>query len=184
MPSSKGLLPAIETLYQRHIGLTDSVCHSFAEAASVCLSRHHSPPKDLRVLNGGRPTSREVNWNPPDDRTKRTWNNLDDTTEYGAYGICIAVVEVELSLNVVGRADTRTGADWYLGSKHEEDNDDLEATYRLEVSGIDRGNQRDLTRRLNQKIVQIHRGASSLPAIASVTVFSMALVGIEKVDQE
>ena len=176
-------LPILETLHERHPGLTSTISNYFSEAASVCLSRHHSSPTDLSILLESSPKVRSVVWNPPDNQTQLAWNNEIDTTEDGAYGICIATVEVELGLVVVARADTGTGADWYLSPVESVSSGDLEEAYRLEVSGLDRGTRRDFDRRLRQKVIQTKRGVSNLPAIASVVAFLNRLVGIDRVTE-
>lgn len=71
----------------------------------------------------------------PTDLVMKAWANHIDTTEAGAYGVSLAAVEVKSQLVAVRRAETLTGADWYvapIGS----DPDDLENCYRLEISGI------------------------------------------------
>jgi hypothetical protein len=173
-------LPRIVTLHERHPGLTESQCGGFEEAASVCLSRHHIPPIILQLPDGQTPDTLKVDWTPPDDRVQRAWNNVDDTTENGAYGISIAALESQLGLMVVARAETRTGADWYLAP--ESNFDDLENAYRLEVSGSDRGSERDLNRRLGEKVEQARRGKSSLPAIACVVGILVRMIRIQSVD--
>lgn len=64
-----------------------------------------------------------------------------------------------------------TGADWYL-AEPAASMDDLESCFRLEVSGINRGTSADLRRRLREKLAQAAKGASNLPAIASVVGFN------------
>jgi len=49
---------------------------------------------------------------------------------------------------------------------------DLEASYRLEVSGTDEGNETTIFARLRQKLEQARKGSSNLPAIASVVGFA------------
>lgn len=107
-------------------------------------------------------------------------NNADDATRDGAYSISLAVTEVELGLVAIGRAETRTGADYYAAPIGVQD---FEQAYRLEVSGLDRGNKSDINRRLREKVQQAHSGKSNLPAIASVVGFLHRTVLIERVDE-
>lgn len=176
-PLRKEPIPPLEALHLRHPGLTENVCQAFAEAASVCLSRHHVPPADFQVKAGESQSLRQLNWAPPDERATRAWNNSDDATRDGAYSVCIASVEVELGLFALSRAETRTGADYYLGTP----STGLEEAYRLEVSGVDRGDNLVVSRRLRQKIQQTREGNSNLPAIASVVGFLVRYIGIEVV---
>ncbi len=58
---------------------------------------------------------------------------------------------------------------------------DLEECLRLEVSGVDAGNRRDVTTRLLQKIRQTREGKSSLPALAGVFGFNAKLLMVRDV---
>lgn len=53
--------------------------------------------------------------------------------------------------------------------------------FRLEVSGLDSGSEKDINRRLLEKVQQALRGNSSLPAIASVVGFSAKLLMVKDV---
>jgi hypothetical protein len=84
--------------------------------------------------------------------------------------VSLAAVELGKSLVAVRRAETLTGADYYVappGSSAE----DLEACFRLEVSGTDKGNRAVMRQRLGSKLEQAAAGSSNLPAIAAVVGF-------------
>jgi hypothetical protein len=84
-------------------------------------------------------------------------------------------------LVAVSRAETLTGADYYLGAAGEAF-EDLEKSYRLEVSGLDRGTDADIAARVRKKKEQAQIGASNLPAIASVVAFSALKIVSEDVN--
>ena len=170
----------LDLLHERHTGLTASLGGTFTEAASVCLNRHHVSPVEMAISCSTGSKTRMVEFDKPDVRTLNSWANDIDTTESGAYGVCLAAVEVEEKMVAVRRAETLTGADWYvapIGS----DPDDLENCFRLEVSGIDAGGQSIVDARLKQKVNQTRRGASNLPAIASVVGFKELAIAIQRV---
>lgn len=170
----------LDALHERHIGLTPSLSGTFFEAASVCLDRHHDSPTILAITSDNGVSERQVDFPTPDARTLAAWANDIDTTESGAYGVCLAAVEVEEQLVAVRRAEKLTGADWYVapvGSAV----DDLEHCYRLEVSGTDAGGQGAVQTRLRQKIEQAKRGSSNLPAIATVVGFKERAIAIKRV---
>jgi hypothetical protein len=77
----------------------------------------------------------------------------------------------------VRRAETRTGADWYIAPEGEL-LEDLESCVRLEVSGTNAGTSSDVSRRLQEKIAQAAKGNSNLPAIAAVIGFKVLEVAI------
>lgn len=172
----------VENLHERHTGLTASLGGVFFEAACVCFSRHHEPPIDIEVRRKDGNAVCELDFRTPGEREKNAHANVTDATEQGAYGVCIAAVEEAECLVVVARAETQTGADWYVappGTTAE----DLESCYRLEVSGIDAGTLSAVETRLSQKARQTRDGKSNLPAIASVVGFRQRVVAIRKVDE-
>lgn len=172
----------LEYLHERHVGLTSALAGTLTESASVCLNRHHDSPVEVGIACGPKNSSYVVEFQKPDARILNAYANDIDATESGAYGICLAAVEAEEDLVAVRRAETLTGADWYVapaGSNPE----DLEDCYRLEVSGLDSGNHAAVQTRLRQKVEQTKRGASNLPAIASVVGFKELTIVIQKVSE-
>lgn len=158
-------------LASRHPGVTPGLSQSFSEATRVCLDRHHSPPVSFKVQHGKDLVEAQAEWEASDERLKRGWANEIDTTEFGAYGLALAAIEVTKGMVAVGRAETLTGADYYLGFPNDSV-EDLEQSFRLEVSGIDRGTDSAIADRLRQKMEQAAAGNSNLPAIAAVVGFS------------
>ena len=165
----------LESMHERHRALTEAVAAFYKEAASVCLSRHHVSPLSIVLSDNGTKCEGEVCWCLPDARTNDAWANSTDATEAGAYGCVIAALECMRSLFAVRRAETGTGADYYVGPVGSGEND-LEDCLRLEISGVDSGSHDDVVNRLNAKIKQAHRGKSNLPALAGVIGFSAKLL--------
>lgn len=175
------MLP-LEKLSERHPGLTKAIGEGYAEAASVCLSRHHISPVDLEIAREDQVLECSATWNAPDERTKRAWANEIDATEAGAYGVSLAAIELDQGLVAVSRAETLTGADYYvapIGANPE----DLEECVRLEVSGTDHGDKAEIERRLKVKVKQAANGASNVPAMASVVGFRERAIFFSKVEQ-
>jgi hypothetical protein len=177
-------LPNLERLHLRHYGLSPFVNRSYAEAARVTLSRHHDSPIEVSIRNGTTERVRCLSWKVVGDRERMAWKNEDDATRDGAYAISIAAVEEEYGLFAISRAETRTGADYYVGQRGVSD---LEYAYRLEVSGTSEGDASTIRTRLQQKIAQARAGESNLPALASVVGYRqkcIALADIEAPDAE
>jgi hypothetical protein len=170
----------INAMDERHNALTPHIAGSYREAASVCLSRHHSPPIEVTLSDNGKTLLAELAWVAPDERTSGAWANATDTTEAGAYACVIAAVELMRNLFAVRRAETGTGADYYIGPQGSGQHD-LEECVRLEVSGLSEGNLRDVTRRLLEKVSQAQEGESNLPALAGVIGFSSKAIMIKDV---
>jgi hypothetical protein len=172
---------SIDGLHERHVGLTAAISGTYSEAAKVCLSRHHESPVELAIANPISVTH-TVEFINPDTRTLNAWANDIDTTEAGAYGVCLAAVEAVENLVAVRRAETLTGADWYVAPIGT-DPPDLEACFRLEVSGVDAGGKSVIDARLRQKVEQTRKGNSNVPAIASVVGFKERSVAIQRVGE-
>ena len=173
---------SVRNLHERHRGLTAAVAGSYEEAAAVCLHRHHTPPVDLTLSDQGARSSSSIDWVPPDDRTRDAWANETDATEAGAYGCVIAGIEALRGLYAVRRAETGTGADYYIGPPGAGVND-LEDCLRLEVSGVDHGDEKEVLKRLNAKVRQARAGNSSLPAVAGVVGFGAKLLTVQDVPE-
>lgn len=165
----------------RHVGLTKAIADSYTEAATVCLDRHHDPPIEFNLDRGGSRTVAVVEWHPPDARARGAWANDTDTTEAGAYACALAAVELTNGFVAVHRAETRTGADYYVAPRGNSPND-LEDCLRLEVSGVDRGPQGAIERRLRTKLEQAAAGNSNLPALAGVVGFKARVIMLADVE--
>ena len=170
----------IDGLHHRHSGLTQALAEAFFEAASVCFARHHRSPVQLEI---GRQVgvAFSIEFALPDPTILKAWANRTDTTEAGAYGVCLAALEATDNLVAVRRAETHTGADWYLAPAGQEPAD-LEDCFRLEVSGIDIGTRNMLENRLRKKMQKARKGQSNLPAIASVVGFAALIVLIQRLE--
>ena len=165
----------IHDMEQRHVGLTKPIADSYAEAAGVCLDRHHKSPTNFDLHRSGSRSVTVVEWPRPDARTRDAWANTIDTTEAGAYACVLAAVELADGLVAVRRAETLTGADYYVAPPGNSP-DDLEECLRLEVSGVDRGPERTIEQRLEAKLAQAEVGNSNVPALAGVVGFKARLI--------
>lgn len=159
-----------DALYERHVGVSEGVGKSYAEAARVCLDRHHASPQAFHIFDRIGERRAVAEWTAPDRRTKNAWANANDATEAGAYGLALGAVELARGLVTVRRADTLTGSDYYL-ARAAAPPENLEAAIRLEVSGMDVGDESRMRDRLSQKVRQSSNGRSNLPAIALVVAF-------------
>ncbi len=104
----------IHDMANRHSGLTEAIAKNLTEGARVCLDRHHQPPVEFQISNLGKKTEAVVKWETTDERTRRAWANEIDTTEAGACACTLAAVELSRGFVAVRRAETRTGADYYM----------------------------------------------------------------------
>ncbi len=170
----------IHDLSARHYGVTKALGDSYTEAACVCLHRHHAPPQGFHIDREMDRKVALVGWRPPTPRELAAHANEIDATEAGAYAMVLAGVELTDNLVAVHRAETRTGADYYLAPLGAAAGD-LENCIRLEVSGISKGEAQDVKDRLGVKVRQASRGKSALPAMAGVVGFSCKTMMIKNV---
>lgn len=126
--------PALQfsDLATRHGGVSSGIGLFYDEAARVCLDRHHTSPATVKIRDNLSESEADAAWASADDALKNAWANEIDTTEAGAYGLALAAVELTRGLVAVRRAETRTGADYYIDLPGAEP-DDLETAIRLEV---------------------------------------------------
>lgn len=173
----------LEGLQKTHPGLTENLAGSYSEAAAVVFERHHTSPFEIQIVDSRGNIERRVVSPPSPDATMRAANaNANDAIAAAAYCVSLAAVEAREQLVAVGRAETGTGADWYLAPPGVP-REDLEDCYRLEVSGVESGDMSRVRGRLKEKVAQTRRGASNLPALASVVGFKERYVVIESAGQ-
>ena len=172
---------AIQDMDQRHSGLTAGIAAYLAEGARVCLDRHHRSPATFEIRGLTQMVKAIVQWQATDEKTKFGWGNETDTTEIGACACVLAAVELLEGLIAVRRAETRTGADYYIAAPGTPA-DDLESCIRLEISGTDRGNAAAVAVRLREKLAQAKRGDSNLPAMAGVIGFHALLIRLARLE--
>jgi hypothetical protein len=170
----------LQEMSERHPGLTSEIATYYLQAARVCLDRHHVGPTQFTLREGPAELLAQVEWEPTDERCRAAWANEIDTTEAGAYACTLAATELMRGLVAVRRAETATGADYYIGPAGRI-SEDLEDCFRLEISGTDRGSVGAVSSRLREKVRQALTGNSNLPALAAVIGFQAQLILIQEV---
>lgn len=180
MPVRKTPLPALGGLYLRHPGLYEPLCRACADAAAICLGESHTSPVEIEIRREETSCLRELSWDEPSWDALASWRNSHEATEQGACSVGLATVEAELGLVALSRAETRTGADFYVARPGQR----LEEAHRLEVSGTRTGMLRDLHSRLRQKVLQTRRGLSRRPALACVVGFRVRVIALASLEME
>jgi len=170
-------------LGERHPGVTNALGDAYAEAASVCLSQHHQSPIEVAAHYKKSESDCVLPWIEPTSAVLRAHSNELDATEQGAYAVSFAAVEALAGLVAVRRAETLTGADYYVAPIGT-DPEDMESCLRLEVSGVGAGNETIIRARLRQKLRQTEKGRSNLPALAAVVGFRERLIAIAHMGEE
>jgi hypothetical protein len=148
-----------------------------AESAAVCLEdRSHQVGVQINLL-GMQATVFKLEWPSVDDQQRRCYNDLQEATERGAYGVAILVVREITGKVVVERSKKGPGFDYWLG-----DNDDdllFSGKARLEVSGILSGSTAQLQSRVKQKKAQIKPSDHLAPGYIAVVEFGNPTAHLE-----
>lgn len=165
----------IADMHIRHPGLTQAIARTYYEAATVCLDRHHPSPTTFCIEWSDGIALTDLHWEPAGPSTRAAYANTIDVTEAGAYGVCLAALEQVADLVAIQRAETLTGADYYVAPRGSAI-DDLETALRFEVSGVDKGRRAICDQRLTSKVRQTEAAQHPLPAIAAVTGFQQKVV--------
>ena len=158
--------------------LEQALLESNAQAAEVCLDRHHNSPVEVTIDAPKLTTVSRcaVAWTKPTPQRMNTYANRIDAVESGAYAVSLAVLCDFCNAVTVKRAEQLTGSDFLIVPRNAED---FEDAHRLEVSGTESADRYEVKRRVAAKHTQLEEGASGLPGIASVISFRFAHVVME-----
>lgn len=157
--------------------LHSSARAAFGASASRCLrqNRRHGPIT-LRLEHGGTTSSLSVQTHNITSALLATYNDLQDATEHGAYGIALLSAARALGATVAERSFKGTGFDFHLhppGAGATSDPDDIFADkWALEVSGILKGDASKVTERLREKRAQVADAAQLTTTLVAVVEFS------------
>lgn len=123
-------------------------------------------------ITGDLSASTTFHWSDVDESHSRTYSDLQEATEYGAYGIAVVIAVKVTGIPFVERSAKETGIDYWLGDGTD-DRGIFQRTARLEVSGILRGGEKEIAARLKTKIVQTQRSDDTLlPSYTVIVEFA------------
>jgi hypothetical protein len=130
--------------------LTTAKGNAFAEAAAVCLEHNdHGIEVQAAVAGTYEETIRLIRV-VVTEQMRRGNADLQDATEDRATGIAILAAKRYTGYTIVERKAKVGGFDWYLGNEPEDEFSLIENIARLEVSGILKGDDRDIAKRVRQ----------------------------------
>lgn len=157
--------------------LHSSARAAFGASASRCLreSRRRGAI-NLRLKHAGATSSLSVRTHNITAALLATYNDLQDATEHGAYGIALLSAARALGATVAERSFKGTGFDFHLnppGAGTTADPDDIFADkWALEVSGILKGDAGKVESRLAEKRAQVAAAAQLTPTLVAIVEFS------------
>ena len=151
-------------------GMSPEVGGSLAQAGGVCLDSQRHLPGVVLSVTGVSSANYSLFWAPIDDQARKSWNDDQEATEYGASAIAVLLVQNQLGYAITSRARKGTGFDYWLGR------DSFTAPFkdeaRLEVSGIRSGTSTAIRKRVRAKRQQVAQRSSPLPGFVVVVEFS------------
>ena len=103
-----------DLLVSGEAGLTAAYGAFLAEAASHCLHLREHPNPVRLFITGDERSSRMFRWHPVAQGHRSTYGDLQEATEYGAYGIAIIV-----AMHVTGRRNVERSAEGGWGPDRE-----------------------------------------------------------------
>jgi hypothetical protein len=153
------------------VGIPPEAGECLMYAACVCLENQGHNTGILMSLDGSFYGACAVSWDVVSEEWRRYWADLQEATEFGAYGIAILLVIQLTHLMVIERSAKGTGFDYWLG-RQDDPGPLFQKRARLEVSGILKGKESDIRSRVREKIAQVNRSDGLLPALVIVVEFS------------
>lgn len=158
--------------------ITPAFGAALAEAGAICLNdQGHALGAFIRVV-GSYNRSFALFWAMPTDQMRRCWNDVDYTTEQGAYGIALMLMQRLTGFTVVERSRRGTGFDYWLGEASDGAGLPFQKLARLEVSGIRRGSRSQIQARVTLKLAQVQTSGELEPAYVAVIEFSQPLAWV------
>jgi hypothetical protein len=162
-----------EDLKAGRLGISAKYGSFLAEAASFCLHlREHLNPVRLSIT-GDMCSSENLKRDEINEHHRSTWADLEEATEYGAYGIAVVITLRVAGTPYVQRSAKTTGIDYWLGERSGE-HGIFQRTARLEVSGILNGDENKIKARLVEKLAQTKQSDKTrLAAYVAIVEFSL-----------
>lgn len=151
----------------------NSICGSFlCDASRVCLDNQNHTSGVKILLEGISNANCKIVWKGKiDEQSRRSWNDTQEMTEYGACGIAILLILKLTEYTVIERSKKGTGFDYWLGYRNSEL--PFQNSARLEISGILKGDRVTFNSRVSQKLKQTFpTDNTELPAYVVVVEFS------------
>jgi hypothetical protein len=159
-------------------GLLDGIAEYMGSCAAVCLEKNAHTSGVLMPIEGDYSSKFSLTWSELSEKHHSTCADIQEATEFGAYGVAILMVRETTGKTVVQRAAKGPGFDFWVGDE-EDDELPFQGLTRLEVSGILEGDSASIRARVNQKKKQVIPSDGRGPAIIAVVDFGCPLTRME-----
>lgn len=166
----------LDSLHNGIPALSSGKANMLKEACIWCLCKCcHVNGVTIVIQYNEKQESLPICWNSEkidEDDIKRAYNQ-DDAIEYGAEAVSFLLIREFTQYTAIRRAATGTGIDYWLGNKETVDNNILNNSARLEISGIlNESNDNTVKKRIKGKLKQTTPTDRTFPVFISVIEFS------------
>jgi hypothetical protein len=160
-------------------GLLNGLAEYMGACAAICLHNQRHQPGVPLMVEGDYNETFLLTWAQLTEKHHRTCADLQEATEFGAYGIAILAVRETTGKTVLQRSAKGPGFDFWIG-----DEEDAELPFqglmRLEVSGILTGDTSLVKSRTQVKKAQVTRSDHWAPALVAIVEFGRPVTRLEK----
>ena len=159
-------------------GLTEAWAKFIAEGAIVCLEDQGHRNITGMLIVGDCNENCSLSWRTAPD-IEDSWQDKEQATEFGAYGIAILIVVKLMGFERVQRSYKGTGFDFWVGNNAH--GFLFQNKTKLEVSGILKGASSDISSREKKKVDQVRRFETNRsPAIIIIVEFGAPQARVKK----
>jgi len=155
----------------------------FGTGASYCFRRsRRSGPIVLRLRYERRDDALTVGVHRITAAVKRAFADEPDAAEHGAYGVALLVAATQMRLRFAARSFKGTGFDFFMyapDAPTDTDDDIFAGTWGLEATGILKGDDTEIKKRLKLKREQVALAAKVRPVLIAVVEFSRPIAIFE-----
>ena len=145
----------------------------FCQAGAVCLDAQGHVSGVPMQVDGNFAEAFSVTFPDVTDQMRKSWRDSIEATYNGATGIAILLVRMLTGFTVIKQSVIGSGFDWLLGPETTDEEGIFQTTVRLEISGILRGDETKIRKRVKEKLHQTEQSDSwDVPAYVVVVEFS------------
>ena len=159
--------------------ISDPYATMLGEAAAVCFEENSHRSGVALNLAGVSTQTFAIEWQKLEAAHKSTYADLQEATEFGAYGMALVVIREVTGKTAIERSAKGGGFDWWIGDSDDPSGLPFHGKARLEVSGILRDRGGALETRLQVKKRQTDPSDSLGPAIIAIIEFGQPKAHIE-----
>ena len=134
--------------------ISPAVGAALAEAGGVCMESQGHERGVALTVRGYHKNCYAVVWPCITEQSRLTWNDPENATEYGAVGVAVLIAKAITGYEIVRQSRKGTGFDYWMGKTSDEG---FANKAGLEISGIRKGDNRIIRKRVNEKLRQTDR---------------------------